>query len=246
MLSSSSKSKVATSHKYDVEVKALPHDKKISVFGDDQYVPNDGEVVALHLKTKFSWSGDTMNIKDTKGDTWFSVKGHSLSLSNLKLVYGRDDKPLFAIADKVWWNPLNDDQLVFDCRGIDDPKDVHKIKKDKTKVLFKVKSNIGNTKQKTTVRNKAHKGCMDEMVDIVGKATIFQGKCAIWRDGDYKSGGIPIANFMSPLELQRFIGYKSLEDSTQDFYLTVAPGADVAFCIAFVLAVREMEKSYDM
>ena len=69
-------------------------------------------------------------------------------------------------------------------------------------------------------------------------------KCAIWRDGDYKSGGIPIANFMSPLELQRFIGYKSLEDSTQDFYLTVAPGADVAFCIAFVLAVREMEKSY--
>jgi 4-diphosphocytidyl-2C-methyl-D-erythritol kinase len=44
---------------------------------------------------------------------------------------------------------------------------------------------------------------------------------------------------MSPEELQRFIGYKSLEESTQDFCLAVAPGADVAFCIAFVLARGE-------
>ena len=186
-----------------------------------------------------------MSVKDQYDVTWFQVKGDAYSYSETKVVYGKDDKPLFVIADKQWWNVLSDAQSVFDCRGIDEVKEARNVKKDKSRLVFSVSSNFGNTKQTTTVRNSGVKGTMDEMVDIVGKCTFLNGKCAIWRDGDYKSGGIPLAKFMSPLELQNLFDYKSISGNpTQDFYLTVAPGADIAFCLAFVIAIREMDETY--
>jgi hypothetical protein len=170
-------------HKYDVDLQPLPEDKRLVVFGDN-YISD--KPVALHLKTKWSWSGDTMSVKDQLGEIWFSVKGDAWSLTDTKVVYGKDDKPLFVIADKAWWNPLDDAQAVFDCRGIEDLKEARNIKKDKTKFLFHVASTFGNTKQTATVKNSGVKGEMDEMVDIVGKCTFFEQKCAMWRDGDYK------------------------------------------------------------
>ena len=186
-----------------------------------------------------------MSVKDQYGNTWFQVKGNAWSFSSAKVVFGKDDKPLFLIADKAWWNVLNDAQTVFDCRGMEDLKHARKVTKDKSKAMLSVSSNVGNTKQKTKVKNSGVKGTLDEMVDVVGKCTFLNGKCALWRDGDYKTGGTPLARFMSPLELQNFIDYKSLSgDPTQDFYLTVAPGADIAFCLAFVIAIREMDETY--
>lgn len=229
-------------HKYDVDLQPLADSKRLVVFGE-QYITD--KPIALHLRTKWSWSGDTMSVKDQFGEKWFSVKGDLWSFSETKVIYGKDDKPLFVIADKAWWNILDDAQVVFDCRGVEDLKEARDVKKDKSKFMFAVSSNFGNTKQKATVRNSGVNGEMDEMVDIVGKCTFFDQKCAMWRDGDYKSGGTPIAKFMSPIEMQNFFDYKSASgDPTQDFYLTVAPGADVAFCLAFVIAIREMNESY--
>jgi len=229
-------------HKYDVDLQPLADNKRLVVFGDEY---TSDKPVALHLKTKWSWSGDSMSVKDQFGEQWFSIKGDLWSLSETKVIYGKDDKPLFVIADKAWWNFLDDAQAVFDCRGVEDLKEARNVKKDKTKLMFHVSSNFGNTKQKATVRNSGVNGEMDEMVDIVGKCTFFDQKCAMWRDGDYKTGGTPIAKFMSPIELQNFFDFKSASgDPTQDFYLTVAPGADVALCLAFVIAIREMNESY--
>jgi len=228
-------------HKYDVELNPLPESKRLVVFGDD-YVAD--QPVALHLKTKWSWSGDSMSVKDQFGAQWISIKGDIWSLSETKVVYGKDDKPLFVIAEKQWWNLVDDAQAVFDCRGIEDLKEARDVKKDKSKLMFHVSSNLGNTKQKATVRNSGVKGEMEEMVDIVGKCTFFNQKCAIWRDGDYKNGGVPLAKFMSPIELQNFLDYKSMSGETEDYYLTVAPGADIAVCLAFVIAIREMNDSY--
>lgn len=228
-------------HKYDVDLKPLEADKKLVVFGDD-YISDKFE--ALHLKTKWSWSGDTMTIKSAEDKEWFYVKGNAWSLSETRIVYGLDGNPLFVIAHESWWNPLNDSQAIFDCRGIQDPKEAAKVKKDKSKLLFVVKSNFGNSKQTTTVTNQVAEG-PKEQVKIVGKCSFANFNCAIWRDGDHKTGGIPLAKFSSPLELQNFLGYKSLENTTQDFYLTVAPGADIALMLAFVLAIREMDESYN-
>lgn len=225
----------------DVELKPLAEDKRLVIFGEDYTADYP---VGLHLKTKWSWSGDSMSVKDQNDETWFRVKGDVWSLSETKVIYGKDDKPLFAIADKRWWNPLNDDQLIYDCRGIEDLKEARDIKKDKSKLLFEVKSNVGNTKQKTSVKNIGAKGVAPEMVDIVGKCTFFKAKCSMYRDGDHATGGIPLAKFMSPLEFQNFIGKGVLEGFTEDFFLTIAAGADIAFCLAFVIAIREMDKSY--
>ncbi|KAL3933655.1 MAG: hypothetical protein SGBAC_010293 [Bacillariaceae sp.] len=229
-------------HKYEVNLQPLPEDKRLVVFGEEY---TSDKPVALHLKTKWSLSGNSMSVKDQFGEKWFSIKGVFWSLSETKVIFGKDDKPLFLIADKSWWNIFDDAQVVFDCRGAEDLKEAKDVKKDKTKIVCSVKSNLGNTKQDTTVKSSGAKGDMDEMVDIVGKCTFFNQKCAMWRDGDYKSGGIPIANFMSPLEVQNFFDFKSFSgDPTEDYYLTVAPGADIAFCLAFVIAIREMNHSY--
>lgn len=70
--------KEGKAHKYDVDLQPLEDTKRLVVFGEECIADKP---VALHLKTKWSWSGDTMSVKDQFGETWFSVKGNIWSLS---------------------------------------------------------------------------------------------------------------------------------------------------------------------
>jgi len=230
-------------NKYNVDLQPLSGDDRLIVFGNDYIC--DHQPVTLAIKTKFSWSGDSMDVLDVQtGEPWFHVKGNVMSDSKTKVICGKDQKPLFVVATKQWWNLLNDDQMVMDVRGATTKEQVNAMKKDKANVLFQVSSSLGNMKQKTTVKNLAQNG---KEVEITGKCSLLQQQCALWRDGDDTTkGSIPLAKFMSPIELQNFVGLKSTCDSTSDYYLTVTPGADIAMALAIILAIREMENTYNV
>ena len=50
---------------------------------------------------------------------------------------------------------------------------------------------------------------------------------------------------LSPMEIPNCMDCKSARgDLTLDFYLTVAPSANVALCLAIVIAIQEMNELY--
>mmetsp|Transcript_35315 Transcript_35315/g.69276 ORF Transcript_35315/g.69276 Transcript_35315/m.69276 type:complete len:217 (+) Transcript_35315:36-686(+) len=203
-------------HKYDVDpvpVEGHP----LCVFGR-QFVSD--KPTLLHMKSKWSWSGDDFSIKNVHtGDTILTIKGQTMSLSDKKRMYDAKGNLVFLMKEKF---ELNDTQYVY---GAD----------EKTE-LFGVKSNFGNSKQHTeVVTDKGAKAT------IVSKASWGNAQCAMWI-GEPKEGGQPIAGFKSPLELKNFYGKG--EWFMEDYYIQIAPGVDQALVCAIVLAMNQMDESY--
>jgi len=214
---------VNSTDKIDLTLKAMGDSNELCVFGPQYMVP-PGQNALIRLKQKiFSMSGDTYKIINVKDESVkFNCKGKILSLQDKKVIYNAKGAPLFVMMEKLL--QLDDKQTVYSC-GVDGTR------KDE---LYKIGSNIGNTKQYTDgLKNQAGKS-----ITLNGDMDFISYKGSIWYGEVNK--GIPIAKLCSPVE------FKNLLQSEGDYLVEIAPGVDMALIVSMVLAYAEMNESYDL
>jgi len=208
---------VESTDKIDVTLKPMADSTELCVFGPQYMVP-PGQSVIIRLKQKiFSLSGDTYKIINVKDESVkFNCKGQILSLQDKKVIYNEKEEPLFVMMEKFM--QLDDKQTVYTC-------DANGKRKDE---LYKIGSNIGNTKQYTDgLKNQAGKA-----ITLSGEMSFTAYKGAIW----YR--GAPIAKLCSPVEWKNYL------QAEGDYLVEIASGVDMALIVSMVLAYAEMNESY--
>jgi uncharacterized protein YxjI len=215
------KPKEKPKHKYDVQPQPLKGE--LCVFGKEYVVP-EGKPLFLAMKNKISWTGDDYIIKDAATqEVWFKIDG-KLSFCEKKTMFDRNGAPVFIMKEKVM--QLDDVQTVYSG-------------KDPTRLMFEVKSNIGNSKQRAKVTAEGGRE-----VEIVSKCSLTDSHCAMWL-GEPKEGGHPIACFKCKGDIMNFCP-NGLNDGGYvcDYYVEIAPGVDAAMVVAIVMAQCQMNESY--
>eukprot|EP00397_Hematodinium_sp_SG-2012_P026641 GEMP01027931.1.p1 GENE.GEMP01027931.1~~GEMP01027931.1.p1 ORF type:complete len:233 (+),score=38.81 GEMP01027931.1:66-701(+) len=168
--------------------------------------------IKLHLRQNlWCWSGDDFHIQDPNtGRKWFTVRGKSMSLHNKKSMLDFRGKPVFRMCQE---------QLRFNAvEKVADPAGNH---------LFNITAKFSFVRDKLTAdvpsaRGKQHIVLKCDSSNQLG--LIFLG--------EPKTGGQCIAKIYRPT------GSKSF--GKQDYYLTIAPGVDVALMVAMCISRDEL------
>lgn len=213
-------------------------DTPINVFGEKWIVPK-GKDAMIYIRSKF-WSlsdgsftiRDVSETKTKEGTPLFACKGQAFSLSSKRTIFDASDgeTPVFGLKEKLM--QIDDKQSVCKCTG----KGKDTVIGDE---MFKVGSDFGNTNQYTVgLKNLGVPEEISMQADFVGM------KGGIWLGS--VDTGVPIAKFVSPLQLKNVIPEMGgMQFGGDDYFINVAAGVDMALVVALVLAYEEMNQSYD-
>ena len=93
--------------------------------------------------------------------------------------------------------------------------------------LFVVSSNLGNTKQTTSVTT------------LQGNREVVNMRADFW--GTVGATFLGIATFHSPDEMQNFLPG---EWTREDFFVQIAPGVDTAFVVVMIVVYKKMNTTF--
>ncbi|CDZ96510.1 Tubby C-terminal-like domain [Phaffia rhodozyma] len=168
--------------------------------------------VTLVLKEKaFSFSGDDFNIKDAaNGMDVVRCQGQALSFRDKKVITDTSNRVLFTIKNKLL--------SVLSTYTGEDPSG---------RLLFTVKSkfSIGGAKMTAHFINASN----GRAIELELRGSFWEGSAAITLDGR------PVAQIS-----RQFLTSREIFTSKQTYYVTVAPGVDLALIAAIAICLDEL------
>ena len=177
--------------------------------------------ITLTLKEKmFTLAGDSFNIKDSNGQTRFSIRGKVFSLREKKVIYDAQGTPILTMKEAM-------------CSCIKAPNQYFS-QGNSGKRLYKVVPKMTlfcNGKQVVKAKN-----LMDGETLTFTIKNNFNGSRGVIYFGNPRHGGYPVAYVSRPLNM------KAVFTECRDYNVTIAANMDIAFVLTLAIAIDEKER----
>ncbi|KAF8606972.1 DUF567-domain-containing protein [Ceratobasidium sp. AG-I] len=170
--------------------------------------------VTLKLREKrISLSGDSFAITDVSGRPYFKMEGNAFHIRDKKTLMQADGRPIFNIQNKLL--SIHSQYLVYNA-----------TQSTESEPLFVVKSHFSLTGAKLDV---SFTNASDN------RPVVFELKGSFFdRSAEITMGGQPVARIS-----RQFMNSGQLLFDQQTYFLTVAPGVDVAMMVALCVCMDE-------
>jgi len=170
--------------------------------------------VTLKLREKrMSLSGDSFAITDVQGRPYFKMEGNAFHIRDKKTLMQADGRPIFNIQNKLL--SIHSQYLVYNA-----------TQSTESQPLFTVKSHFSMTGANLDVS--FINASDNRLVKFELKGSFFD------RSAEITMGGQPVARIS-----RQFMNSGELLFDQQTYFLTVAPGVDVAMMVALCVCMDE-------